>query len=58
MFAALTPMILLGATAERGRYAPALVFTFVRLIRLKYAFLSRPVLTIVWNPSDLGYNCL
>lgn len=29
MFASLTPMILLGATAERGRFAPALVFTFV-----------------------------
>lgn len=29
MFASLTPMILLGATAERGRYAPALVFTFI-----------------------------
>ena len=30
-FAALTPMIMLGATAERGRIGPALVFTFVRL---------------------------
>lgn len=29
MFAALTPMLLLGATAERGRFAPALVFAFV-----------------------------
>lgn len=29
MFAALTPMLLLGAIAERGRIAPALVFTFI-----------------------------
>ncbi|KAH9456117.1 hypothetical protein Pst134EB_012323 [Puccinia striiformis f. sp. tritici] len=29
MFATITPAIALGATAERGRIAPALVFTFV-----------------------------
>ncbi|EGG08538.1 uncharacterized protein MELLADRAFT_42854 [Melampsora larici-populina 98AG31] len=29
MFATITPMILLGAVAERGRIGPALVFTFI-----------------------------
>lgn len=29
MFAAITPMIALGAAAERGRIAPTLVFTFI-----------------------------
>lgn len=38
-FAALTPMIMLGAVAERGRLAPALVFTFIWATIGVYTFL-------------------
>lgn len=50
MFAALTPMILLGATAERGRYAPALVFTFVWA-----TLVYDPIACWTWNANGWSY---
>jgi len=50
MFASLTPMIMLGATAERGRFAPALVFTFIW-----QTIVYCPVACWTWNANGWSY---
>lgn len=50
MFAAITPVLALGATAERGRVAPALVWTF-----LWSTIVYSPVAFWYWNPKGWVY---
>jgi len=49
-FAALTPMIMLGATAERGRIGPALVFTFIWA-----TIVYDPVACWTWAPNGWSF---
>ncbi|KAL7009274.1 hypothetical protein EMMF5_000904 [Cystobasidiomycetes sp. EMM_F5] len=50
MFATITPMILLGAVAERGRIAPALVFAFIWA-----TLVYDPVACWTWAPNGWTY---
>jgi len=51
MFATITPMIVLGAIAERGRIAPALVFTFVWS-----TLVYDPIACWTWNPQGWTFK--
>lgn len=71
MFATITPVLALGATAERGRIFPALLFTFIWSTLVydvgKTFFLSyvtslsilkywSTVACWTWNPSGWAYT--
>jgi len=51
MFAAVTPMIALGAIAERGRLGPSMVFTFVWS-----TIVYNPVACWTWSKNGWSYN--
>jgi len=50
MFAAITPMIMLGATAERGRMGPALLFAFIWA-----TIVYDPIACWTWNSTGWSY---
>jgi len=50
MFATITPAILIGAVAERGRIGPALVFTFIWC-----TLVYDPVACWTWNATGWGF---
>ncbi|KAI5481440.1 hypothetical protein MNV49_004196 [Pseudohyphozyma bogoriensis] len=50
MFATITPVLALGATAERGRVFPALVFTFIWS-----TVVYDPIACWYWNPTGWVY---
>ncbi|CAH7667115.1 ammonium transporter AmtB-like domain-containing protein [Phakopsora pachyrhizi] len=51
MFATITPMIILGAIAERGRIAPALIFTFIWT-----TIVYDPIACWTWNPNGWSFK--
>jgi len=51
MFAAITPMLALGAIAERGRLGPSMIFTF-----LWSTIVYNPVACWTWSANGWSYN--
>ncbi|KAM0755731.1 ammonium transporter MEPa [Meredithblackwellia eburnea MCA 4105] len=51
MFAAITPILAIGGSAERGRLGPLLIFAFMWA-----TLVYDPVATWTWNPNGWGYK--
>ncbi|KAH8075987.1 ammonium transporter [Cristinia sonorae] len=51
MFAAITPMIAIGAIAERGRLGPTLVFVFIWT-----TIVYDPIANWTWNPNGWSFK--
>lgn len=46
MFAAITPVLAIGGSAERGRLGPLLIFVFIWS-----TLVYDPIANMVWNPN-------